>query len=403
MFKYIGLCLLIIGLTFLSCSDPNTIGLEVQPNSDYITIGSTDYDNFTSSNESEDSIRTDEPQNMILGQIIDDEFGINQGGFYTQILLKENNIDLGENPIVDSVILSYSYSGYYGDLTQFSGLEVRRIFSDIHKDSIYYSNSFQISADSINNVESYSISQDTENPFIRIKLNNDFGQQILNLGNDAVIDNESFLQLYNGICISSSLGGNAIMYLNPSGSFSFLKIYYHNSNNSLDTLALEFELGSDAARINLFNDKNNVNVTEDNTRLYVQSMAGYKVKISINKKDSIKSLLNGKVINNATITFNIENGSTNNFLPHEKLVLVRVDSEGTNTFLSDFTIEGDAYFGGYLESDKYEFTITRYLYNFLNNPLYTNELYLLPAGSAINANRTLLSNDFKLRIYYSEL
>ena len=34
---------------------------------------------------------------------------------------------------------------------------------------------------------------------------------------------------------------------------------------------------------------------------------------------------------------------------------------------------------------------------------YTNELYLLPAGAAVNANRTILNKNIKLQIYYSEL
>ena len=88
---------------------------------------------------------------------------------------------------------------------------------------------------------------------------------------------------------------------------------------------------------------------------------------------------------------------------HEKLVLVRVDNEGSNVFLTDFTIEGETHFGGKLEGDIYSFNITRYFYQLLNNSSYTNDLYLMPAGAAINANRTILSKDIKLTINYSEL
>ena len=57
-----------------------------------------------------------------------------------QALLKENNIDLGTNPIVDSVIMSYTYSGYYGDLNEFSEIEIFELSNSIYKDSTYYSN-----------------------------------------------------------------------------------------------------------------------------------------------------------------------------------------------------------------------------------------------------------------------
>ena len=132
-------------------------------------------------------------------------------------------------------------------------------------------------------------------------------------------------------------------------------------------------------------------------------MAGYKSKVSITNKDSIKSLLEGKAINKVTMSFDVEAGSETEYAAHDKLFLVRVDQEGNNIFLTDFTVEGETHFGGSLEDDKYEFNITRYFYQLLNNDSYTNDLYLLPAGAAVNANRTILNKNIKLQIYYSEL
>ena len=111
---------LIIGLIAVSCTDPNTIGLEVQPTSDNIIISSANFEGISSATESEDSLRTDEALNLILGNISDDT-----ASFYTQILLTENNTDLGDNATVDSVIMSYTYSGYYGDLEDFSMIFIK--------------------------------------------------------------------------------------------------------------------------------------------------------------------------------------------------------------------------------------------------------------------------------------
>ena len=132
-------------------------------------------------------------------------------------------------------------------------------------------------------------------------------------------------------------------------------------------------------------------------------MAGYKMKIAVNNTDSIKALLAGKVINKVTMSFDVEAGSQSEYEAHAKLFLVRVDQEGDNVFLTDYTIEGETHFGGRLEDDKYEFNITRYFYQLLNNASYTNDLYLLPAGAAVNANRTILDKDITLTIYYSQL
>jgi hypothetical protein len=394
-----------MGLITASCTDPNTIGLEVQPTSDNIIISETSSFNWqTTQTDSEDSLRTDEALNLILGGIDDSQFGLNNAGFYTQILLTENNTDLGTNPIVDSVVMSYTYSGYYGDLENFTSLDVLILQEDIYKDSVYYSNSYQISSlGGMSYVESFSVSEDaSESPSLTIRLSDSFGQEILDLQNEGLKDNETFLENFKGISVIAS-AQNTMLYLNPTGSNSFLKIYYHNEQSGSDTISLDFELGGDAARINLFNHKPLVNLNQEEDKAYIQSMAGYKTKISINNTDSMKSMLEGKSINKVTMSFDVNEGSQAEYAAHDKLFLVRVNEEGNNIFLTDFTIEGETHFGGRLEDDKYEFNITRYFYQLLNNDIYTNDLYLLPAGAAVNANRTILNKDIKLTIHYSEL
>ena len=395
---------LIIGLIAVSCTDPNTIGLEVQPTSDNIIISSANFEGISSVTESEDSLRTDEALNLILGGIDDSEFSFNNAGFYTQILLTENNTDLGTNPIVDSVVLSYTYSGYYGDLQDFTSLDVVVLQEDIYKDSIYYSTSYTIPVSSgMQYVESFSVSDEaSESPLLTVKLSGDFGQEILDLENEGLKDNETFLENFKGISVFAS-GQNTMLYLNPSGSNSSLKIYYHNDESETDTLSLDFELGGDAARINLFNPKPLESLNQVDGKIYIQSMSGYKAKIEVNNTDSIKSILQGKAINKVTIVFDVEDGSQSEYTAHDKLFLVRVNEQGDNVFLTDYTVEGENHFGGSLSSDKYEFNITRYFYQLLNNDTYTKDLYLLPAGAAVNANRTILSEDIKLTINYSKL
>jgi hypothetical protein len=129
-------------------------------------------------------------------------------------------------------------------------------------------------------------------------------------------------------------------------------------------------------------------------------MAGYKAKITIGDLAALKDTLKGKALNKVTMSFDVEAGSQSEYAAHDKLFLVRVDGEGINRFLLDFNIES----GGIpLEDDKYEFNITRYFYQLLNNDSYTNDLYLFPAGAAINANRTILDKDITLTIHYSQL
>lgn len=395
-------------LILSSCTDPNdTLGLvELDPTSlsEIITFGETSsFDWQTSEIESEDSLRTDNVRDLVLGEITEDPiFGYSKSSFYSQILLKENNVVIEENPIVDSVILSYTFSDFYGELSEFNSIDVKRIHNEIYKDSIYYSTTFDVMNSSGENlVEEFKIIEDLS--ILKIKLNNSkFGSAILELGSDSLVNNEIFLQAFKGISVSAE-SENTMIYLNPDGSNSKLLIYYHYENIASDTLSLEFALGGDVARINLFNKKSLLDTIQFGNARYIQSMAGAKMKISFNDLDTLKSLLDGKVLNKVTMGFSLEPLSYINYAAHENLFLVRVDDNNNDVFMSDFTIEGEGHFGGSLEDDKYEFNITRYFHDLLNTNNYTNDLYLLPSGAAINANRSILNEKIILTVHYSEL
>jgi|TARA_B110000858_G_scaffold197950_1_gene261698 hypothetical protein len=413
--KVIYILALISSFLFFSCSDSNVVGLEIQPNSDIIEIFNGEVINeidslnpplysLSLSTHSEDSLRTDETTSLLLGSINDPIFGLNEGSFLTQISLSENNVDLGENPVVDSVVFSYSYSGYYGDLTSPTSIAVKYVDLNIYKDSVYYSN-HQFSgafASTEDLLLDFTISSDTSiSPILKMTLDNSIGQQILDLGNSILVDNETFQQNFG--CFSfneySSIA-NSIIYLNPSGSNSNFTIYYHNSIS--DTLSLSFALDGDAARINLFNDKPLSNLNINSEYSYVQSMSGFRTNIEIENLDNLRLDLAGKSINHASLNFNVTDFDT--YSPHDKLFLVRENSEGSNVFLTDFTIEGDSHFKGELNGDSYDFNISRYFHKLLNDTSYSNKLILISSGGAINAHRTIiLNNSVKMQLIYSEL
>ena len=411
MYKKRFFFLALIFFIFHSCDESSQLGLEVQPSSDKIEIFLNSFSQndslpaFVISTESVDSLRSDETSSLLLGHIYTDPvFGENIGAFVTQIALSESNIDLGNNPVVDSVVMSYSYSGYYGDLSSITEIAVNYSDLDIYKDSVYYSN-HQFSGSPSGSEDlllDFTISPDTStSPILKMTLDNSIGQQILDIGNSGLLDNETFQENFGLLWFNEySPTPNSIIYLNPSGSNSNFTVYYHNSSS--DTLSLSFVLDGDAARINLFNDKPLSNLVMDQSYSYVQSMAGYKSKISLENLNSIKEDLDGKAINKVTLSFNVNDDSS--YPPHENLSLVRVDSAGNNVFLADLSIEGASHFGGQYLNGGYEFNISRYFNNMLNNAAYTNELYLLSSGGAVNANRTIIDNNsIVISILYSDL
>ena len=394
--------LILLVVSLLSCSEPSIIGLEVQPDSEKITINSNSSNLIDFNNESEESLINNSSLNL-LGELEDNYFLKNKASFITQILPPVSNLTLEENLTVDSVILSYNYSDYYGNLDGFSSIEVRKIEQDVYSDSIYYSNDFSYDdfAQLPNIAEDYYISFDSLNPLVRIKINNDIGQQILALGNTILSNNNDFLDDFKGLFVSAQTQ-NTILYLNPLATNSNFSIYYHNDLDSANTLS--FRLDGNAARTNVFEKVISNNILNNKENIYVESMSGYKCNISFTNLDTLQKMLAGKVVNQAIMSFELDNNlMTNDIIPHSQLHLARLDSDGNIIDLTDYVIEGSSFFGGRLENNIYNFNITRYFHELLFNGTFTNQLYLLDKSANINANRSIIKKDVELNIIYSDI
>ena len=390
-------------VTIFGCNDPDVIGLEL-PGAARFTISNNSIQQFETSTISEDSLRSDESLHLLLGQINDPIFGLNQGGFITQMLLPSNNISEISNVIVDSVKITYSYSQYYGDLNESGDLNISvyELGEDIYKDSVYYSNFI-----SQNSTENISIGHkiydgdSSQSSYIDINIKNSFGEYLLDqTGTNNMVDNESFLDFFKGIVVQAT-ASNTILYLNPNADKSRFSIYYHEIG--VDTaVSLDFDLGGNSARINQFNSKDSTFINMELGKEYLQSMSGHKMKFKFLNLDSLKNLFSKKAINKVSINF--ECLEDVEYLPHEKLYLVREKADGKIVFLKDFTIEGDQHFGGEIDENIYSFNITRYFVQLLNNEEYTDVLYLLPSGGSANANRTILDNNkTRINIIYTEI
>ena len=104
-----------------------------------------------------------------------------KGGFITQMLLPSNNIEEIQNVVIDSVLITYSYTDFYGDLNESKDLDIRvfKLEEDIYKDSIYYSNyKPSISHKSCNWHKIYE-GDSLSSSYINIHLDNSIGQELI--------------------------------------------------------------------------------------------------------------------------------------------------------------------------------------------------------------------------------
>ena len=416
MYSYKSLILFcVFSFILFSCKEPSEIGLDIHPESDRILIkNNSDFFNFSINTLSEDSLRTDEPVRLLLGNLTGDPFFPKSNAhFITNLLLPSNNISFGDitNIIVDSVILQYVIDDYYGNEIQtFPNLYVSKLTDPIYKDSSYYSNYpvvySQSELVSVNN----TVVQDSNSvSIIKISIENYIGQEIIDGGN-ALSSNEDFLQYFYGLKVTTVnpsdlnlANDNTILYLNADNQKSKFSIYYRDISVNDSVMSFDLMLGGDAARVNLFNQKNIQQLNASADSCYVQSMSSYITSIQFNNLESIKDTLKNKVINKVNLKFSCNEDLQ--FGAHEKLFLVRKNSMGVNVFLSDFVIEGESHFGGQNQSNNFTFNITRYFSDLINGASgFTGELLILPSGAVINANRTIIpKSSFLIEVIYSEL
>ena len=383
-------------LVLFSCTDPDLIGLEIQPESDQIVISTNSHEGgfFAElSSVIEDSVRTDENSLNLLGSYNDPVFGESKASFSTQLLLSESAIDFGDNPVLVSAELSLTYAGYYGDSTQQMEIEVAKLDQSIYVDSAYYSNNILEATEIIatHSFYPYGSDPDTLGKYtLKVNLYN-LGQEILNASSEDLTDNNSFIEYLKGIQIRTTSIGGSIIYFNLKDVDSKLTITYN------DSLQLDLVMSSSAARINHFEHAQQLT-----NELGVQSMGGYNLKVVFSDTfvDSLQLLLAEKPINAAYLTFNQIN-ETSDYSAHSDLSLVRVNADGTKVFMEDF-FEGETHFGGALGDSRYTFNISKHLSMLMNNQLPVEDLHLIPTGASINANRTLFAENVELRIIFTD-
>lgn len=416
-------------LVAFSCKkDPVEVGLGIQPEGDMISVLFSDTSTLRAYSVANDSVRTDETILSLAGSYFDPVFGTSTAGFYTQILLSDNEADFGTSPVLDSMILSLSYNGYYGDASTPLTFRIYEISEDLSYDSIYYSNDVlavepvEIASFTFvpNNEDSVMVDSVMYPPHIRLNIseqNPALAEKILNGSEIQLADNEEFVKFIKGIYIIADPVENAgsIQYFSLTSSLSKVNLYYSNIN--YDSLEYEFRLDGDCARFNHFdNDYTNadpalrdqvtgVDSTLGSQKLYLQSMQGINTNFSLPWLESWKS--NGKIaVTRAELVLPIIEFSSK-YAPPSKLLLGTYDEEGELVQLQDYQ-EGASFFGGTYDSTRseYRFRITRHVQQVLNGDRENSELVLLVSSRSVQANRVVIggpqnaSNALRVEMIY---
>lgn len=360
-----------------SCNKEDTdLGGEINPNG--LNIIKTDTVTVKTYCSELDSLETDETSISLLGRYNDPEFGTVDCGIATQIRLSSENPDFGDVSSVDSVVLSFAYSGirYYGNVQDLT-FEVYEMSNDVDIDEVYYTFS-PVTTTGSNLVlpgtetidpkvyENDVVGADTLSPQLRLNLNTSFGQYLID--NEAsMASNDQFLSFFKGVYVrvsnTSTLpsGQGSVLYLSAEDALSKMVIYYTNSGNENKTFS--FNINNKCGRFNKIDfDRTGTDVLAvlnnpelGQEKFYMQSSAiratiefPYIMDLQKDQK---------RIINSAVLVLPVQDFQTDVFDPTTTLFIAKVKDKFTSEFTKDYASFN---FVNYNETDKeFRFLMTR--------------------------------------------
>lgn len=408
--------LLSIIICLISCKkEYNSIGLNLEDE----LLGTTrDTTTITAYSVLYDTLNTTNLSSQLLGELHDPVFGKTTASVYAQFLSSGATPSFGEEPVVDSIVLTLQTASYYGDTTAALRFSICELTESLSSSSTYYN--YSTSEHSTTNLLEYDknyyitpntthyINDEILSPHLRLRLSPDFGQRLIDESENWVTD-DALLADFNGLYISveSTHSTGCLFNCNMTSSLTGLVIYYHNTASN--GLSYTLRPSSSGVTYNNFNhfgydgacqdlrkqilDNDSTNISN----LYLQAMAGVRTKISfpyIRKK--FAALNNRVVINRAELIITNCNPSEEMFRHPSNLSIQGVKSDGLYYIPDDDNLSSDSYFGGTYNANtgEYRIRITKYLQQLiLNQGDYANYFYLTVKASGTHANRLVFYSD----------
>lgn len=434
----VGLFLTVVAALFSSCNnDITNIGLGL--NTELLGTDFTDTCTLTAYSFFEDTINTTGLSANLIGSVSDPVFGEMNATTYAQFDLTGSSVNFGENPIIDSVVLTIQLAAFFGDTTDAVAIRVYELDEALDTTTKYYNNSTVArKASTLNYLdENYTIHPNTAivvdtgaySPHLRIRLKNSFGQYLLN-NSDHMYSNNSFKEFFKGLCITaeSHTGQTGyVMISNLTSSLSGITLHYHNgSKRSKNSAKYSFPCNNSCVRFT--NYAHNYNTSTDASfiqeviagdhsvgaqKLFFQAGSGVKTKVSFPYlRDAFKRYDNRVVINRAELVIKDLNPDEKKLTHPAALTLQAIKKDGSGiTFVpDDESYTSAAYYGGYYDetNHEYRFRVTQYVQQLIsdNSSQFSDELYVVVKGSAVRANRlvaggTGLDNDQRIRLELS--
>ncbi|MDR1878250.1 MAG: DUF4270 domain-containing protein [Bacteroidales bacterium] len=430
----VSVCIVCLLFAAIACKeDPGLIGLDVQPEDEILNTDHFDSTTVEAYSAVHDSLITSNVSVNMLGYMNDPVFGETQAGIYTQFRLSSFNANFGDNVQVDSLVLTLTYSGYYGDTLNAFRLRAYELTDKLIENTNYYTLS-SLNYDNVNLTEDNNLyitprpntKQDTSaSPYyFRVKLKNDFAKsKFIDAPSSVYANDAAFLDYFKGLYLKAdAMTGNGCM-ISCNMTVSGLTLYYSNSlakNQQyiyrLNESTLHFgavDHFNYAGATSHLRDQLNGNHTSASDILYLQAGAGVKVVLGF---PYLKSTFNDQqvVIHRASLIINCMEDASSDYPPAGALNLTYTDPlTNLGNLLPDFYLGSDYFGGTYNQTKKeYRFHITQYIQNLVNGRGSNYSVNILINPSATRLSRLMIygprpslaadiDKRLRLEIYYT--
>jgi hypothetical protein len=403
-------------LFFLSCKKVNQsteLGDDLVPAVDNVHTFEVALNTITDNVLFNDTTQVLYPNNVGLGDMNDPEFGhthanfafnITPSGFGLYPFVNKDSL------AIDSVVLSLSYQGAYGD-TANDGIQTVRVF-EIDPNSGFNSSTLYKYSDpasdfatvgtelgsatfSIKNIPDTTIltrGTDTTlvtSKVVRIRLANSLGDRFASYDTTNGYKNDSlFKTLFAGLSVKADPAGNSLSYFSLGDvANTKLTVYFRAQHNGIpDTASFDYHhvTNGQANYVNRENGGNYLAYLNSGAgdKIYLQSAPGSYVSIKIPSLDSFGN----KTIHRAElVATKIPSTDDNVFIAPDQMMLDRKNSNTPDTvFMLEKDLVADAAgniafgaFGGVLKPDNtVRFNISRYVQSIVTDHVHNDTLRL---------------------------
>ncbi len=394
----------------------------------------------------EDSVPSSIANLQLLGMVNDPVFGKTKASIYTEALPQTipfnipGSIESG-NILIDSVVLSMAYEGYFGDISTPLQLSIYELTDTIPEGTIYsnkvlnfkpeplYFNEFLPKPlDSIVEIRG----QDTVKlpPHARFHLPKSFGRYFIDNSDitSALTSYQDYRGFFKGfyITVEDNENPGSVVYFNLRSTLSRMRIHYSYILD-FDTIATSYSFPlyeQFGRRYSHFDNFDYAHASEEiknqiiqgdtvagMQRTFVRSMSNFRTKIWLPELEDLIENTSGQIaINSARLYLPIDDEVIqDDFGFARNLVLLKEDENGEIINLSDFEY-GIIYFGGALNENKkeYFFNVTRHVQKVLSGEIPNYPLYVRVSNSFGNASRAVIrgpsveNNPMRLEIKYTQ-